>query len=226
MKKLLILILIALLLTLNIYIIVNGLQLGSITVLGLKQIGNKNEELDTKINEATKLASTDYPKSLSNINDSIKKLENEKKNYEDIASINTDENIQHAKQFEHYKIETLWVKLGNHATSEGVTIKLDILKGNNNIESTYNLNFTVNGSYIGITDFISSIENDSSLGFKIEDFKMIPNTDTSDLQATFVCKDIYIEDISELTTTQNTQQSNTTDTNVTNTTNTTNTTSK
>ena len=88
-----------------------------------------------------------------------------------------------------YEIEYLWTKIGNHAKSEGAVIKIDVAKGTNTTKNTYNLEFTVNGTYIAITDFISDIENDSSLGFKIEEFEMSPG-DGTNLKATFVCKDI------------------------------------
>ena len=54
------------------------------------------------------------------------------------------------------------------------------------------MNFTVNGSYVSITDFIYDIENDSKLGFKIDDFKMNPSTENS-LVATFTCKEVPIK---------------------------------
>ena len=75
--------------------------------------------------------------------------------------------------------------------------------GSTGAEGYYNLNFTVNGGYVQIEDFVSSIENDSTLGFKIEEFKMAPSG--NELQATFVCKDIPIKQVSATTTvTQNT----------------------
>ena len=93
--------------------------------------------------------------------------------------------VKQATQFQKYEIESLWVKIGNHAKSEGVVMKMDLLRGTG--DDNYNLNFTVNGSYIGITNFISNIENDSQLGFKIENFSMVPSSSTTDLQATFTC---------------------------------------
>ena len=59
------------------------------------------------------------------------------------------------------------------------------------------MKFTATGEYVGITDFIYDIENDSSLGFKIEEFKLLPaTTQQSDgktnLSATFTCKNIAI----------------------------------
>lgn len=104
------------------------------------------------------------------------------------------ENHGSTNQIERYEVETLWVKLGKYATSEGAIIRMDIVQGNTN--ETYNLKFTVNGSYISITDFISDIENDSTLGFKIEEFKMLPTNIEGVLQATFACKEIGIKEVS------------------------------
>ena len=200
MKKLLLLILIALLLALSIFIVIQGVEIGKIEVLGIKEIQEKNSELDAKIQQAGKLAEKDYQQAVSEVETNTKKLKEEKKNYEDMTAISEEGDAESVNQIEKYEIETLWVRLGNHATSEGVVMQMDVLKGNNSVQDVYNLKFTATGGYIQITDFISAIENDSTLGFKIEDFKMIPATNSNDLQATFVCKDIYIKDVSASTT--------------------------
>lgn len=200
MKKLLLLILIALLLALSIFIVIQGVEIGKIEVLGIKEIQEKNSELDAKIKQAGKLAEKDYQQAVSEVETNTKKLKEEKKNYEDMTAISEEGDAESVNQIEKYEIETLWVRLGNHATSEGVVMQMDVLKGNNSVQDVYNLKFTATGGYIQITDFISAIENDSTLGFKIEEFKMIPATNSNDLQATFVCKDIYIKDVSASTT--------------------------
>lgn len=46
-------------------------------------------------------------------------------------------------------------------------------------ENTKNLSFTVIGQYVGIIDFVSAIENDSELGFRIENFNLIPDNTTT-----------------------------------------------
>ena len=232
MKKLLILILIGLLLALSIFIVISGFQIGNIEVLSFTGIQDRNKELDETIQQASKLAEKDYKQAISNVIENGKKLEQTKKEYEDMTAISSQGDIKFASQLQKYEIETLWVKLGNYATSEGVVIRMDVVNGS--ASEVYNLKFTATGSYISITDFISDIENDSTLGFKIEEFKMLPVSSGSDLQATFVCKDISIKDVSA-TTNVNTNQdddttsdTNTTDkennTNTTNDTNTTNTT--
>ena len=225
MKKLLISILIALLLILSIFIAVNGLNVGKIEVLGIRGINQKNSELDQKIQQATQLSTIDYQKTVDEVEENSKKLTEEKKNYEDMALLNTDSEGQATAQIQKYEVEALWVKLGNHATSEGATMKMDIVKGSSTSENMYDLNFTVNGSYISIIDFISDIENDSTLGFKIENFHMSGSGDS--LQATFVCKEISIIDVNESQVDTGTNNNNTTNstTNSTNNTNSTYTTS-
>ena len=204
MKKLLILILIALLVALSIFIVIQGVNIGSLEILGVKGIQSKSSQLDEKIQQAGKLAEKDYQQALNDVKTNTKKLQEEKKNYEDMTQISEDGDIQTANQIEKYEIETLWVKLGNHATTQGVVMKMDVKKGS--AQDIYDLQFTATGSYISITDFISAIENDSSLEFKIEEFKLVPSSSGSDLQATFVCKDIAIKDVSQsavTTTTDN-----------------------
>lgn len=203
MKKLLILILITLLLILTMFIGIKGVTIGKIEILGIQGIQAKNSELDSKIQDAAKLVEKTYAQTISEVNSNAKKLKEEKQNYQDMTAISSDGETQAVNQIEKYEIETLWVKLGNHATSEGVVMKMDVTTGSSGAQGSYNLNFTVTGGYVQIEDFISSIENDSTLGFKIEEFKMAPSG--NDLQATFVCKDIPIKQVSSTTTvTQNT----------------------
>lgn len=224
MKKLLILILIALLLALAGFFAIRGVEIGNVEILGIDGIRTRSQELDEKIQEAGKLAEKDYVQAVNSVETNAKELENKKQEYDELVSISNTEDVEAAKKLLPYEIEKLWVKLGNHATSEGAVMKMDVVKGSNTTEDTYNLKFTVTGSYISITDFISDIENDSDLGFKIEEFKMVPGTG-SDLQATFTCKGIAIKDVQETTTTTTDTttngSTNTTNTNTTNTNNTT-----
>lgn len=234
MKKLLISVLIALLLILSGFLVIRGIQIGGFKILGIMGIKAETEQLDQKIQEAGKLAEKDYKQVVSDVETNSKKLIEEKNNYEELT-VTTAEGEENAGQIEKYEIETLWVKLGNHATSEGAVIKMDVVKSSSNAEGVYDLKFTVTGSYISITDFISDIENDTTLGFKIDEFKMVPSGNEGDLQATFICKEISIKDVSETTpeNTENTQNdgndqnttgtdNNTTNTNSTNNTSNTN----
>ncbi len=235
MKKLLILILIALLAGLSVYTFVQGISIGSIEILGIRGIDAKNASLDQRIQEAGKLAEKDYVQAINTVTTDTKKLKEEKKNYEDMTAISEDSEIQAANQIEKYENETLMVKLGNHATKQGAEAKIVYETGA--AQGIYNIKFTVTGRYISILDFISAIENDSTLGFKIENFNMKPSSSGETLEANFTCRGIAIEKINTtVTNNQNpttevdgqmdmnnpnnpTNATNTTNTNNTNTTN-------
>lgn len=216
MKKLLLSIISILIIILIGVTIVKGFQIGGLNILGMTEIKHKNEELDIVVKEATKLVSTDYQKKIDDLNSAIKRLETERTNYEDMVNVSTDSEVAAANQLYDHKIDFLFIRIENHAKSEGVTIKMELTRSSSGAENVYNINFTATGPYVGIADFISNIEDDSKLGFKIEDFKMTAlsskNTDT--VQATFTCRDISIEGIST-----NTIDSATTEETNTNTTN-------
>ncbi len=239
MKKSLLLVLIALLIALAIYIALNGFAIADVEVLGYTGIQDRNAELDETIQRASKLAEKDFKNAINDVEQNTKKLVSAKKEYEDMISTSPD-GTGTTGQIQEYKVETLWVKLGTYATTEGTVLQMDIKNSSTGGSGRYDLNFTVNGTYIGITDFISDIENDSMLGFKIEEFKIRQDSSETDLVATFVCKNIAIQDVQATTNTssntddenENTNKNNTNtnntntnsaNTNSTNTTNTTNT---
>ena len=221
MKKLLLLIIIVLFALLTFTTIIKGIELGPIEILGISSIKEKNEELDVAVTQATKLASTDFPSAEQSVKSNVKKLQTEKQKYEDMVTVSTDSQVEEASLLEGYSNSFLWVQIGTYAKREGVVMKMDFVKGSSSTENTYDLDFTVTGPYIGITDFISDIEDDSKLGFKIEQFKMTPGSSDDELQATFVCKDIKVEGITGATETsdstntenQNSNNSNTNNTN-------------
>lgn len=218
MKKLLMIILIALLLVLSYYVISDGVEIGGFEVLGIKSIKEKSGELDEKIKLAGSLTAVDFKNEEGKVIENTKKLEAQKRQYEDMTIVSSDGQIQAASQIEKYQVEKLWVQLGIHAKKNKVDIKIDVLKDATNSKDSYNLAFTVSGPYVNIQDFISDIEDDSLLGFKIEEFKMVGDTSEANsnngfagnppamkeepisnggLTATFACKNIFIEGIEE-----------------------------
>ena len=206
MKKLLISVIIILVLVLTVNTIINGLEVGNIKILGITAIKEQNENLDNKIKEATKKASTDYPKTLDSLDDAEKDFKTTKEKYEEMVNVSTESEIQAASQYGVYEIGMLWIELGNHAKNEDVTMDVaarDLTAidttTTSEVDKKYNCNlyFTATGSYAGIAGFIEDIEDDSKLGFKIEDFKITASSEgNSILQATFTCKDIIIRGIS------------------------------
>ena len=163
MKKLLISIIIILVLILTVITIINGIKIGNFKILGIVEIKKQNEELDNKIKDATKLASTDYPKALDDLNKNLKEFESTKANYEEMVSVSTDSEIQAANQYGVYEIGMLWIQLGNHAKSEGVIMDVSAkdltaidTNSTSEVDKKYNCNlyFTATGTYAGIAGFI------------------------------------------------------------------------
>ena len=124
MKKLLILILIALVLALTIFTIINGIHIGNFSVWGIKEIQNANTTLEKDVTEATKLASFTFPNKVSELNTSMKKLEEQKKAYEDMVAVSNTGEVQAASQLSNYNLDFLWTEIGTHATSVGVNINM------------------------------------------------------------------------------------------------------
>lgn len=173
MRKLLISILIALLLLVTVYSIWKGLSIGNIKILGFNNIKSESEKLDSQIAEITKLKDQDYKKTLSDIESNAKSLLQEKEKYATLVTTSTDKEIEKATHGQKYEQDFLWAKIGNHATAQGVTLKFDIAVGATN-KQNYDLYFTVSGTYTNITEFVMALENDNLLGFKIENFKLVP----------------------------------------------------
>jgi uncharacterized protein YdcH (DUF465 family) len=210
MRKLLIMVLIVLLCVLGYFAIFSGISIGSFQILSTSQIKDKNDKLDEEISQIETDRETTYPNKTSELKKETTTMMDAKKTYLDLASVSTESELKEANQEETYLIEFLWTKIGNHATNEGVKLKLDVVSGDTGESDVHNLNFTVTGHYIAIINFISAIENDSKLGFRIENFKMVPGGD--DLTATFTTTGIRIK-TEETTTTVDTPT--TTDTNTT-----------
>lgn len=206
MKKILLSILIVLLIVLCYITISNGMNLFGIEILSYGQIKDRNDELRAAIEQATALASADYKKIMDDMETDLKKLKEEKKSYTELVGTNEDGITQTTNQSQKYEIEYLWTAIGKLATSEGVEIQMDLVTGTGT--NIYNLNFTVQGSYIGIADFVYDLENDSALGFKIENFSLTTGGSTDNLKATFICKNIEIKNLASGSVTNGTTQQN------------------
>lgn len=225
MRKILIIIVIVLLLVVGYLMIFNGLEVLGMDVLSVKQIKDKNTDLEQKLQVVSTLTSTEQPQALSDLNSSAKQLMIAKEEYNDKILYSSTEDILTASQGIEYETEYLWTKIGNHAKKNEINLKFEIRQSNSGVTDQYDLYFTVTGAYVSISEFIASLENDSSLNFKIEDFKLIPTTNNTEvLQATFVVREINIkvDNLTSTTTTNNTTSGTSTSSDTTSTTTTTN----
>ncbi len=203
MKNLLMTILNILITLLVILLMVKGFTLGNFEVLSISKILKENEELDKQIENANYLKNTTYKTEIDSLNKSIKSLSEKKQEYLNIASISTDEEIENANTQQTYAREYLWNKVGSYATGLGVNLNITTAQsGSNNT-----LNFTVNGSYVGIIKYISALENDDDLQFKIENFKLSGTGDI--LIAVFSVPNITIKDENVTSVVENQNTDNT-----------------
>lgn len=187
MRKTLLSLLLVLCIALLVLFIKNGMHIGPFQVYGFKDIKQKNTQLTQTISTANS-QSDSYTSALNKLQSDVQLLTKAKKDYLDLVAQSTENEIRQATQTKIYTIEYLWSRVGNHATEHGV--ELDNIErttstlGNENYS---NLKFTVKGEYLAITQFISELENDTTLDFIIDDFHMTSS------QATFVVKDIIIQ---------------------------------
>lgn len=208
MKKVLILILIALLGFAMYVVVYKNIKLGTWKTTNIEELRGLKRDLDKGIKTARELSDREYANQIDELNKSIRRLKQSKETYESKKTyLNEDEEIGLVK-IKEYKIEYLWAVVQNYAIDQELVIKLDLIENDEN--NIYNINITAKGQYQGIMNFIESIEKDDTLDFKIEDFKLTPlvisstptgdgkNTqkvtaDTSTLQAMFTIKNVKIE---------------------------------
>ena len=181
-----------------------------VEMYSLVAIKDKSETLGRKMEEITQITSNVYPQKSSELSKNIKELETEKQRYNEKAQYSSTEEVAKANMTQTYQGDYLWVTLGNYATREGIVAKLEFNTSTSGIPGLYDIKFTLNGAYTSITEYIYSIENDSKLNFRIENFTLVPGggtteetategvettagSDVEKLQSTFVVKDLAVE---------------------------------
>lgn len=191
MKKVLISLLIVLLVIMAYFAIFKGISIGSFKILSVEQITEENDELTRQITQTELLINNAYPTQTEQLEKSVSDLMKAKDEYNDLASVSTDGELQQANQDEEYTYEFLWTSLGGHATKTGVNISYTLSSGTTGQANIQNINFTISGEYVPIINFITAIEDDSSLGFRIRNFKLQPGGDH--LQATFLVTNVKVK---------------------------------
>ncbi len=197
MKRILIIILVILLVALGFTIIFNGFKIGSFEVLGFKNLGKLDRQLENALNEATTLTSVTFPEKLSSLTSASKQLVTTKEKYQDKVAYSSEEDVRRANEIETYQVDFLFTRLGNHARKYGLEIDLDAKQ--TSATGVYNLNFTVHGKYALIADFVRAVENDQELTFTIENFILEPDVNAEGtanietLRATFIVSELRLD---------------------------------
>lgn len=189
MRKNITLLMILISIILIIYIGTHGVKIGNFEILSIQKLIEKNDELDGKITEATDLATITYQENIQNLEETYEKYKTKKQKYEELAgTINNKGNkIYETKQ---YDIGYLWRILGNYARKRNVNLGIQVQK-NNNGNSSYNINFTVKGKYVNISQFITDIENNSDLYFRIYNFQISGSGEI--ITSTFTVRNISLD---------------------------------
>lgn len=182
-----------------------GFSIGKISIYSIQQIKEADTQLDAKVAEATTIANQEYKQRVADIATSISNLKDIKEEYQNtVNSLGIDIGLG-TTQIEKYKIEYLWTKIGNYAEDRKLKMNFDIKE--TSIEDTYNIDFTLSGSYGGITDFLYNIEDDDELNYIVKNFNIQPTTTTETsttnntsessntdvLQATFTVENVIIK---------------------------------
>lgn len=176
--------------------IFNGIKIGNFQILSVSELVDKNNQLNEKIQTASSLTSVDYPEAIATLEETYEKHTLQKKKYEEISGFSSEDNneIYETKQ---YDIAYLWRTIGKYATSRNLTIGMEVKKGTG--QDLYDLYFTVSGQYVNISQFITDIENNSNLYFRIYNFKMSGSSET--VSSTFTVKDIKVDSSTLITVT-------------------------
>ena len=92
---------------------------------------------------------------------------------------------------EQYDISYLWKQLGRLATKQKINLAIDVKKAAG--IDMYDLYFTIQGEYTSVSSYIKKIEDDSTLMFRIYNFKLVPGASDIQLKCTFAVKDVRID---------------------------------
>lgn len=205
MRKFLLVVVTILILMLAFFFIRDGLNLGNIHVLGVFNLQELNKDLDAKIMKANELTNMQFQQENEELNSALTQAVKLREQYERVLQQSDSDDISEILKTEKYEIEKLWITIGNYADDHNVKVNLQITNSSSGVSEVKDLDFTVNGSYVGITDFIYELEDDEELEFNIENFAMVPDATNSNIKATFTVKDVNVN-ISTITEGPNTDE--------------------
>lgn len=170
-----------------------GFKIGNFKINSYNQVVAISSEKNELLSELNYKNTTEFDEKRQNLLKAVREYNSKKSNYDDLVANGkiTDNNIYNSMDL--YDVDFLWTTIGNYATEKNVTLQFDVSKSSTAtaISSEYimcDLNFTITGEYIAITDFIYSLEGDDKLNFEIEEFLLEKGGDK--LQATFVVKEV------------------------------------
>ena len=173
-----------------------GLKIGNLTIINsYNDVVSISKEKKQVLSELKQKNTIEFVAKKATLTTAVQEYKNKKSQYDNLVSQGQITNSDLYNPMDLYDVDFLWTTIGNYATDKDVTLQFDVSKSATTaaVSSEYvicDLNFTVTGEYINITDFLYSIENDDKLDFEISDFLIEKGGEN--LQATFVVKEVPI----------------------------------
>ena len=174
MKKIVLAIIILLLIIILSISMYKGISIAKYRISSVEDVKNANTKLDNEIQKVELINNVNYQNSKNELSIAVNELETKKKEYLDLVNSKTISEIEDATRQEKYEIEFLWTRIGFHAQANDLWLKAVIANPSNGLPGQYDIKITTRGGFADIENFIRSIEKDVNLGFKIEEFSMIP----------------------------------------------------
>ena len=220
MKRLITFISLIVIILLGYTLITKGFENDKITIASYNTIESKSEALTQKLASYNKRNQEDYETAKSTLETSIKNYKNSKTKYEEIYKELADvlnnpsdetgvaEEVIYSDK-EIYRIDFVMVILDRYADKYGVDVEFKVVTSSSVDPSSTiynyflaNLEFTVTGQYMDVTNFISELENDEDLQWQINNFTMQSGSANgySGVSAKFVVKSIPIDSKSYIAT--------------------------
>ncbi len=189
-----------------------GFENDKFQIASYNTIETKSEALTKKLAAYDKRNKEDYQAQEGMLNVAKTSYQTEKEKYETILEelqdvLNQDPDSEDSEAIEQviysnqkvYDIGFVEGTLGLYADKEGVDLILGLVSTNANLSTgkffLADLQFTITGEYMSVSNFISDIESDSELGWEINDFSMTSgsNNGYSGVSAKINVKGVPIE---------------------------------
>lgn len=177
-------------------LMIGGFEVGEMKLIkSYNDVATVSQEKKQIVSELKQKNSVEFMAKRTALNTAAQEYKTKKAQYDKLVSEGQIKETAAYNSMDLYDIDFLWTTIGIYASEKGVTLQFDVSKSSSAtaISSEYvmcDLNFTVTGEYIAITDFIYSIENDDKLNFEISNFTMEKGGEN--LQATFVVKKVPV----------------------------------
>lgn len=176
-------------------LMIGGLKVGEMKLVkSYNDVATISQEKKQIVSDLKQKNSAEFVAKRAALNTAVQEYKTKKTQYDKLVSEGQIKETT-VNSMDLYDIDFLWTTIGIYASEKGVTLQFDVSKSSSAtaVSPEYvmcDLNFTVTGEYIAITDFIYSIENDDKLNFEISNFTMEKGGEN--LQATFVVKKVPV----------------------------------